>query len=121
MTWERKSSDFRDLEDRTTAFAIQVIKLCKTLPRDAIHRPLIEQIIRSSGSVGANYREANEALGKKDFCYRVRIARKETKETEHWLTLLEEASQNPLFESLAIRQEAMELRKIFTAIITKSS
>lgn len=58
---------YRDLEERTTEFARRIIRLCKELPGDRINNPLVSQIIRSAGSIGANYREANEALGKKDF------------------------------------------------------
>lgn len=66
---------YRDFEQRTTDFAKRIIRLCKELPKDRINNRLVDQIIRSSGSVGANYREANESLGKKDFSFRLRIAR----------------------------------------------
>ena len=72
-----------DLEDRTTEFAKRVIRLCKVLPKDAMNNRLIGQIVGSAGSIGANYREANDALGKKDFCHRLKIARKEAKETRY--------------------------------------
>ena len=76
---ESVNNRYRDLEERTTEFAKRIIRLCKELPKDRINNPLVGQIIRSSGSIGANYREANEALGKKDFAHRLRIARKEAK------------------------------------------
>ena len=56
-----------NLEERTTKFAKAVISLCKNLPRNSINNLLIDQVVGSSGSVGANYREANDAIGKKDF------------------------------------------------------
>jgi len=70
--------------------------------------------------VGANYREANNALGKKDFIHRLKIARKEAKEIIHWLELIEEA--NPEFKSRmqGLKKEAGELRNIFSSIINKS-
>ena len=109
-----------DLEERTLEFAKEVIHLSKSLPKDAINRELISQLIRASGSVGANYREANDALSKKDFAYRMRISRKEAKETYYWLQLVLEA--NPEF-GLTIEKcldEADELKKILSAIIEKA-
>ncbi len=109
-----------DLEERTLTFAKQVIRLCKTLPRDTISRELVGQLVRASGSVGANYREANEALSRKDFSLRVRIARKEAKETHYWLQLLREA--HPTLnngEMGSLLQESIELRKILSSIANK--
>ena len=70
-----------DLEERTTKFAKAVIALCKTLPRNPINDRLVSQVVGASGSVGANYREANDALGKKDFLQRMKITRREAKES----------------------------------------
>jgi four helix bundle protein len=110
-----------DLEKRTLEFSKEVIRLCKQLPQKVITREITGQLIRSSGSVGANYREANDALSKKDFSHRIKITRKETKETCYWLELLQEA--NPEFnkdiEKLLL--EALELKKIFSSIINKTS
>jgi len=72
-----------DLEERTTEFAKRVILLCRALPKEFINNRLIGQIVGSAGSVGANYREANDALGKKYFIHRLKISRKEAKETIH--------------------------------------
>lgn len=110
---------YRDFENRTTDFAKRVIRLCKELPRDVVNMKLIDQIVRSAGSVGANYREANEALGKKDFVFRLRIARKECKETEHWLQLIEEANQDMSKRMEELFKECDEIRNILSAIITK--
>lgn len=110
-----------DLEERTTEFAKRVIHLCKELPRDSMNGRLVGQIVGSSGSIGANYREANDALGKKDFLHRLKISRKETKETIHWLELIEEA--NPEFRDRmqGLKKESIELRNIFSSIINKLS
>ena len=62
-----------DLEERTLSFARNVIRLSKKVPQNLINRELITQLVRASGSVGANYREANDALSKKDFGHRIRI------------------------------------------------
>jgi four helix bundle protein len=109
-----------DLEERTTEFAKEIIRLCKQLHRNPINNRLIGQIVGSSGSIGANYREANDALGKRDFIHRLKIARKEAKETLHWLELIEEA--NPEFKTKIkeLKQEATELKNILSAIIDKS-
>ncbi|MFZ6015756.1 MAG: four helix bundle protein [Patescibacteria group bacterium] len=56
-----------DLEERTLEFAKRIIRLCKKLPRNTINQQLVKQIVRSSSSIGANYREANDSLGEKDF------------------------------------------------------
>jgi four helix bundle protein len=109
-----------DLEDRTTEFARKVIQLCKELPKDLINQRLIPQIVGSSGSIGANYREANDSLGKKDFILRLKISRKEAKETCHWLILLKEANPEKSNEIDMLLQEATELKNIFSSIITKS-
>lgn len=110
-----------DLEERTTEFAKRVIRLCKELSKNSMNSRLIGQIIGSAGSVGANYREANDALGKKDFLHRLKISRKEIKETIHWLELIEEA--NPEFKERMrdLKKEAIELRSIFSSIINKLS
>ena len=109
-----------DLEKRTLYFAKAIIRLCKKLPKNTINIELIRQLVRSAGSVGANYREANEALSKKDFAYRMRVTRKEAKETTYWLELVLEA--NPGFgnDIDPLSQESKELRNIFTSIIDKS-
>ena len=76
---EVKSSKHYDLEERTLRFAKEVIDFVNALPKSIANVELIQQVIRSSGSVGANYIEANEALGKKDFVQRLRIAQREAK------------------------------------------
>lgn len=78
----------------------------------------IRQLVRSSGSIGANYIEASESLGKKDFAMRLRICRKEAKETIYWLTLLEIPEQL-LKERDALIKESNEFTAIFGSIISK--
>ena len=116
---QTKKSTF-DLEDRTLEFAKRIIRMCKELPSNTVNFKLIDQIIRSAGSIGANYREANDSLGKKDFLMRMKISRKEAKETNFWLELIIEA--NPDFKNKIqdLLIESVELKKIFSAIITKS-
>ena len=109
-----------DLEERTTEFAKRVIRLCKVLPKDAMNNRLIGQIVGSAGSIGANYREANDALGKKDFIQRLKIARREAKESHHWLELILEANTNKDAEIKLLIREAEELKNILSSIIMKS-
>ncbi len=110
-----------DLEDRTLKFAQEVIRLCKKVPRDVISLRVVGQLVDSAGSVGANYREANEAVSKKDFVHRMKISRKECKESTYWLELLKESDQNIFKEIGILVRESQELRNIFTSIIEKSA
>jgi len=109
-----------NLEKRTTEFAKAVIRLCKKLPRNPMNDRLVGQVVGSAGSVGANYREANDALGKKDFIQRMKIARREAKESLHWLELILESERNRESEIKPLIKEANELKKILSSIILKS-
>jgi four helix bundle protein len=108
-----------DLEERTFRFARNVRVLLnanKHLGTSEDRR----QLLRSSGSVAANYVEANEALSRNDFFLRVRICRKEAKESHLWLRLIQETGASSRPELAALMQEAIELAKIFSAIAQKS-
>lgn len=110
-----------DLEDRTFRFAKAVRIFIKGLPKSISNYEDSKQVVRSSGSVGANYREANEALSKKDFVIRIKISRKESKESAYWLKLIHGTNDlENADEALRLIQEANELKKIFSAIIEKS-
>jgi four helix bundle protein len=110
-----------DLEERTLKFAKEVRQFVKLLPRSIANLEDGKQVIRSSGSIGANYIEANEALGKKDFVLRTRISRKEAKETKFWLELVD-ITEKPELENRRIEllKEVTELLKILSSIINKS-
>lgn len=108
-----------DLEDRTFAFAKRSRALVKELTKTIGNIEDARQLVRSSGSVGANYIEANEALSKKDFVLRIKICRKEAKETRYWLRLVE-ATGHAGLERDGLVQEAQELMNIFGAIVRKS-
>ena len=88
MTKNRNSKPY-DLEDRTLAYARRVRAFVKKLSRTTANIEDIKQLVRSSGSVGANYIEANESLSKKDFIMRIKICRKEAKESRYWLRLID--------------------------------
>jgi four helix bundle protein len=108
-----------DLEDRTLEFAKRISGLIRTLPKTISNLEYGKQLIRSSGSVGANYIEANEALGKKDFLMRIKICKEEAKESRYWLNLIE-CNDSELKDVENLIQESTELMKIFAAILKKS-
>ncbi len=111
-----------NLEDRTLSFARRVRSFVKKVLRTIGNIEDGKQLIRSSGSVGANYIEANEALSKKDFLMRIKICRKEAKESRYWLNLMDlENNLEVEKECLGLTKEAGELMNIFGAIIIKST
>jgi len=118
---KRENSKQYDLEDRTLEFAKRVRAFVKELPNTIDNLPDIRQLVKASGSVGANYIEANESLGKKDFLMRLRISRKESKESRYWLRFVDIGSDKELEqEKQSLIQETTELMNIFGAIIRKS-
>jgi len=120
MTKNQNSKQY-DLEERTFKFAKEVRAFVKKLKRTIANIEDGRQLINASGSVGANYIEANEALSKKDFVMRIKICRKEAKESAYWLKLVD-TEDNPKLEreKLKLQQEALELTNIFGAILRKS-
>ena len=110
-----------DLEERTFKFAKAVRLFVKTLPKTIANIEDGKQLIKASGSVGANYREANESLSKKDFLLRIKISRKEAKESGYWLRLIYETNNlENNDEAKSLIQEANELKKILSSILEKS-
>jgi len=109
----------RDLEQRTFLFAQSVRGFVKSLPRTLANAEDIRQLVRASGSVAANWIEANEALSKKDFLLRTKICRRESKESRLFFRLIEinEATSRGRDE---LAREARELTLIFSAIISKN-
>jgi len=117
MTKNRNSKQY-DLEDRTAKFAKEVRGLIKRIRKTIGNIEDGKQVVRSSGSVGANYIEANESLSKKDFVLRIKISRKEAKESRYWLLLLDLDDTAELeTERKRLAQEARELMYIFGAIL----
>ena len=118
---ETKEPKHYDLEDRTLRFAQRVRAFVKKLPRTLANIEDSRQLVNASGSVGANYIEANEAISKKDFVFRIKICRKEVKESRYWLRLVDAGSDSALEKERAeLIQEATELMNIFGAILRKS-
>lgn len=105
-----------DLEERTAQFGEAVILLCRTLNQDPITKSLIDQLVRSATSIGANYMEANGASSKKDFRNKAYICKKEAQESQHWLRMLGAAVPAKKVELRALWQECHELVLIFQKI-----
>lgn len=117
---QSKNSKQYDLEERTYEFAKNVRIFIKKIPKTLANIEDAKQLIRSSGSVGANYIEANEALSKKDFGMRIKICRKEAKESVFWLRLIDISDDKLLeHERDSLIQEAKELTCIFGSILNK--
>ena len=105
-----------DLAERTSDFGVAIIKFIKSIKETNINKPIINQLIRSATSIGANYMEADCAESKKDFVHKIGICKKESKETTHWLHML--ATTNPEIQENCRKhwREAHELTLIFSAI-----
>ncbi len=108
-----------DLEDRTFEFAKASRAFVKKLPRTITNAEDAKQLIRASGSIGANYIEANESIGKKDFVMKIKTCRREAKESGYWLRLLD-CDDDLEAVRANLLTEALELMKIFGAIVRKS-
>ncbi|MEK9178193.1 MAG: four helix bundle protein [Patescibacteria group bacterium] len=116
-----KENKPRDIKERTFEFAVRVLKMSQTLPKNSVNNILLKQIIRSSTSIGANIEEAQGGHTKSDFTHSMNIAKKEARETLYWLRLVNEL--NPEIEKrldlLLVENE--ELIKILTTIVKKSN
>ena len=108
-----------DLEERTAKFGENIIDLCKSLPKNIINIPLINQLIKSSTSIGANYMEADGAESGKDFRHKIAICKKEAKETRHWLRMIAKANINKTKECRRLWKEVQELTLIFSSMLKK--
>lgn len=104
------------LEQRCSKFGIDIISLCKSIKLTALNAPIINQLIRSATSVGANYMEANGASSRKDFKNKIYICKKEAKESKHWLIMLLHLHPEEKIEIDSLQQEAQELTLIFSKI-----
>ena len=107
-----------DLEERTAKFGGDIIEFCKSIRQDAITRPIINQVVRSGTSIGANYMEANAASSKKDFRNKIFICKKEAQETKHWLRMIVRCLPEKKEELKKLWKECQELTLIFQKITT---
>ena len=120
MTQNTKNKTY-DLEERTFRFAKEVRIFIQSLVKTIANNEDAKQVVRSSGSIGSNYIEANESLSKKDFVFRIKLRRKEAKESTYWLRLINETNRLPNLQTAEkLIQESIELKKIFSAIVEKS-
>jgi len=106
------------LLDRTFRFCVNILKFLNSLPDDHIYRSVKLQIAKSSGSIGANYEEAQGASSKKDFNHKIGISYREARESVYWLRVLHELYQDDIYKESFEKhiQEANELKKIFASI-----
>jgi four helix bundle protein len=105
-----------DLEERTALFGEAVIAFAKRVPVTQVTRSPIDQLVRSGTSLGANYCEADDSESKKDFLHKIRLCRKESRETKHWLRMIAAAEPDLKVEARGLWQETKELNLIFGAI-----
>ncbi|MCX6765478.1 MAG: four helix bundle protein [Candidatus Moranbacteria bacterium] len=112
-----KAKKSYDLEERTAKFGENVIGFVRTLPKDPVNVPLINQAVRSATSIGANYMEADGAESGKDFRHKIAICKKEAKESMHWLRMIAKANAGKKDECRKLWKEAHELALIFSAIL----
>jgi four helix bundle protein len=109
-----------DLEQRTEIFSLAVRDFCRKLKLDVITRVYVSQVVRSAGSVASNYIEANDNLGKNDIKMKIRICKKESKETRLWLKHIETEKDSGLDATrIGLLKESEELMLIFAAILRK--
>jgi four helix bundle protein len=109
-----------DLEERTALFAERVRNFCLKLSKNIVNSEYVPQLIRAGSSPGANYIEANESIGDKDFKMKIKTCRRESKESAYWLRLVvTDGSKEMEDERNYLRQEAKEFILIFTAILKK--
>jgi len=110
-----------NLGERTAKFGEEIIKFCRVFVKDVINVILIEQLVRSGTSIGANYMEADAAESKRDFIHKIGICKKEAKETTYWLRMVAQyASDDQKAMCRILWQEARELTLIFSAIINST-
>lgn len=110
----------RDIEKRTFAFALRLVRIAKTLQEDRTDRILGTQVLRSGTSIGANVEEAQGAQNKADFIAKMCIARKEARETIYWLRLIRESRLLAADKMDGLITEAEEIAKVVSAIIVSS-
>jgi len=107
-----------NLEERTAKFGEDIIEFCRNIRQDTITKPIINQLIRSGTSIGANYIEANSASSKKDFRNKIFISKKETQETKHWLRMIAKCLPERKEEIRKLWKECQELTLIFGKIVS---
>ena len=108
-----------DLEERTARFGEAIIRFAKKIPKNPVNNRLIDQLVGTGTSIGANYCEADDAVSKRDFRNKIGTCRKEAKETKFFLRMIATAEENLRAEARELWQEAKELHLIFCSIFRK--
>lgn len=116
MTNTPERKEVFDLEERTAEFGEDVIGFVRTIRITPVTEPLVQQLVRSGTSVGANYCEADDAGTKKEFRYRISLCKRESRETKHWLRMMAKAVPEKKDEARRLWQAAKELNLIFASI-----
>lgn len=111
-------NNFENVRKRVFTLALNIIEVCKELPKTEINRIIVNQLLRSCTSIGANLEEAAGALTRTEFIYIMNLSRREARETNYWLRLLFESNNEYIKGKLkAILQEAEEIAKILTVSV----
>ncbi len=110
-----------DLEERTAKFGEDIIEFCKSVKQDNINKSILNQLIRSGTSIGANYMEADGAESGRDFKHKIGICKKEAKETKHWLRMTAKVNPERTEECRKLWKEAHELALIFSSILNSKN
>ncbi len=108
-----------DLEERTSKFGENIIEFAKIISVNTVTRPIINQLVKSGTSIGANYCEADGAESKRDFRHKIAICKKESKETKYWLRMVAKAVPKLKDESRVLWKEVQEFTLIFSSILKK--
>lgn len=111
--------DNKDLLERTQKFSEEIITLVRSLPQDSVSLVLAKQLIRSATSIGANYREGCEAESAKDFVHKIRISKKEARESIYWMELIKKANPSFIARIDRLNSKCEEFVKIFSSISSK--
>lgn len=119
MTNIQSNKRIYDLEERTAKYSEAIIDFTKKLPKEIKYQSIIIQLIRAATSIGANYCEADDAQSKKDFCHKISICKKESRETKYWLRIIAKTFPDFKDEAKLLWREAQELNLIFGSIIRK--
>ena len=105
------------IQDKSFAFAVRVVNLCKYLRNDQKEYILSKQLMRSGTSIGANVAESQQAQSKADFVNKVNIALKEAYETHYWLRLLYATEYLSSKQYESIIYDCKEVEKLLVAIV----
>ena len=107
-----------DLEERTAKFGENILQFCRNISQTNITSPLINQLVRSGTSIGANYMEANGASSKKDFANKISLCKKEAQETKHWLRMIAVCETGNKDDIKVLWDECQQLTMIFQKIMS---